>query len=80
MATEAIRIFEHSGARRGEVGRRGGNVLNSGDEANKPDGKKARTAAPSKDRDMGSALRSVWQKTVEEDIPDDMLTLLGKLD
>lgn len=29
---------------------------------------------------MGSALRSVWQKTVEEDIPDDMLSLLGKLD
>jgi hypothetical protein len=33
----------------------------------------------SKDRDMGSALRSVWQKTVEEKVPDDMLDLLGKL-
>ncbi|HEX8414734.1 MAG TPA: NepR family anti-sigma factor [Sphingomicrobium sp.] len=28
---------------------------------------------------MGSALRSVWQKTVEEKVPDDMLDLLGKL-
>ncbi|QKS01227.1 MULTISPECIES: NepR family anti-sigma factor [unclassified Sphingomonas] len=29
---------------------------------------------------MGSALRSIYQKTIEEDIPDEMLTLLGKLD
>lgn len=58
----------------------GGNVLNSGHEAKKPDRKKANAAVESKDRDMGSALRSVWQKTVEEEIPDDMLSLLGKLD
>ena len=32
-----------------------------------------------KDRDMGSALRSVYQKTVEEPVPDDLLALLGKL-
>jgi hypothetical protein len=29
---------------------------------------------------MGSALRSIYQKTVEEEIPDEMLALLGKLD
>ncbi|WP_165927158.1 MULTISPECIES: NepR family anti-sigma factor [Pseudomonadota] len=29
---------------------------------------------------MGSALRSVYQKTVEEAVPDDLLSLLGKLD
>ncbi|MBW6528668.1 hypothetical protein KZ813_17640 [Sphingomonas sp. RHCKR7] len=29
---------------------------------------------------MGSALRSVYQKTVEESVPDDLLSLLGKLD
>ena len=29
---------------------------------------------------MGSALRSVYQKTVDEAIPDEFLTLLGKLD
>lgn len=32
------------------------------------------------DRDMGSALRSVYQQTVEEQIPSEMLDLLGKLD
>ena len=34
----------------------------------------------SKDRDMGAALRSVYQRTVDEAIPDDLLDLLGKLD
>ncbi|MFT3978807.1 MAG: NepR family anti-sigma factor [Sphingomonas bacterium] len=29
---------------------------------------------------MGAALRSVYQKTIEERIPDEMLALLGKLD
>ncbi|WP_245842022.1 MULTISPECIES: NepR family anti-sigma factor [Sphingomonas] len=38
------------------------------------------TAAQSKNRDMGSALRSVYQKTVEESVPEDLLSLLGKLD
>lgn len=28
---------------------------------------------------MGSALRSVYQRTVEEDVPDEFLDLLGKL-
>jgi hypothetical protein len=32
------------------------------------------------DQQMGSALRSVYQKTVDEAIPDDLLDLLGKLD
>ena len=32
-----------------------------------------------KDRQMGTALRSVYQQTVEEQIPDDLLDLLGKL-
>ncbi|MFS0738494.1 hypothetical protein ABC347_15725 [Sphingomonas sp. 1P06PA] len=31
------------------------------------------------DANVGSALRSVWQETVREDIPADMLDLLGKL-
>lgn len=35
---------------------------------------------PDKDQQMGSALRSVYQKTVDEAIPDDLLDLLGKLD
>ena len=31
------------------------------------------------DRNMGSALRTVYQKTVDEEIPDEFLDLLGKL-
>lgn len=34
----------------------------------------------SKDQDMGTALRTVFQKTVDEGIPPEMLDLLGKLD
>lgn len=40
---------------------------------------KAVAKVQSKDRDMGAALRSVYQKTVDEVIPDDLLDLLGKL-
>jgi len=29
---------------------------------------------------MGTALRTVYQNTVEEAVPDDLLALLGKLD
>lgn len=32
-----------------------------------------------KDRDMGTALRSVYQRTVDEAIPDDLLDLLDLL-
>ena len=35
---------------------------------------------PLPDRDTGAALRSVYQKTIDEKIPDEMLDLLGKLD
>ena len=35
---------------------------------------------PVGDRDMGSALRQVYQRTVEEAIPDEMMDLLSKLD
>ena len=41
--------------------------------AGKP--KKKRAAAP----EFGNALRSVYQRTVEESIPPEMLDLLGKL-
>lgn len=34
----------------------------------------------SKDGDMGAALRSVYQRTIDERVPDDLLDLLGKLD
>jgi CelD/BcsL family acetyltransferase involved in cellulose biosynthesis len=48
--------------------------------ASKKTSAKARTPkAQSKDRDMGSALRSAYQRTVEESVPDEMLDLLKKL-
>ena len=33
----------------------------------------------SNDRDAGAVLRTVYQATVEEAVPDEMLDLLGKL-
>lgn len=51
------------------------------------DGRIATTAAPRQrrkrkgdERDVGAALRSAYQKTVEEAVPADLLDLLGKLD
>jgi hypothetical protein len=32
-----------------------------------------------KEGDVGNALRSVYQKAVDEAVPDDLLDLLGKL-
>jgi hypothetical protein len=29
--------------------------------------------------DVGNALRSIYQQTVEEDVPDEMIDLLGRL-
>ncbi len=49
------------------------------------DGEK-RGARPSKDRKqdkanvVGRALRTIYDETLREDIPDDFLDLLGKLD
>ncbi len=31
------------------------------------------------DRDVGTALRSVYEETVQEQVPDEFLDLLGKL-
>ena len=41
--------------------------------------KKRATKVQSTDRDMGAALRSVYQRTVDETVPTDLLDLLGKL-
>ncbi len=51
-------------------------------KAARPDRKPGETTSPAvdaRDRDMGSALRSVYEKTVNEQVPDDLLDLLGKL-
>jgi hypothetical protein len=39
----------------------------------------AKRKAPG-ERDLGAALRTVYDRTVEESVPSDLLDLLGKLD
>ena len=51
-----------------------------GNKDKKASSKKSPAKVQSKDRDMGAALRSAYQKTIEEQVPDEMLDLLGKLD
>lgn len=45
------------------------------------DGKRAdrRGGRPGRANDVGRALRSVYDETLREDVPDDFLDLLGKL-
>jgi hypothetical protein len=57
-----------------------GTILRSGDESSKKPPAARAAKVQSKDRDMGAALRTVYQKTVDEAIPPAMLDLLGKLD
>ena len=51
----------------------------SGPAASAP-ARRPRTRSKGGDAGMGAALRSVYQKTVEESVPDEFLDLLGKLD
>ena len=53
--------------------------MRSGDDSSKKPRAAHSAKVQSKDRDMGAALRSVYQKTVNETIPPEMLDLLGKL-
>lgn len=59
-------------------------------EPNSPDAKKAKKKSAGDGRggrrgrgqrtgDIGRALRSVYDETLREDVPDDFLNLLGKL-
>lgn len=57
----------------------GGLVLVSDKEAPVKPVKKGEAKPQSKDRDMGAALRSIYQKTVDEAVPDEFISLLGKL-
>ena len=57
-----------------------GDRVNLASDKDKPTpAKKTPAKVHSKDRDMGSALRSAYQKTVDETVPDEMLDLLSKL-
>lgn len=53
--------------------------MSSGQSPEKPRVKKQAAPSDRRDRDAGAALRSVYQKTVDESVPDDLLDLLGKL-
>lgn len=45
----------------------------------KPERPASKARVQTKKQDMGSALRSIYQRTVDESIPSEMLDLLGKL-
>jgi hypothetical protein len=51
------------------------NAENGNDVERRPKPKKKRRDSP----EVGQALRSVYQRTVDENIPPEMLDLLGKL-
>ena len=41
--------------------------------------KKPSQRSTEKDSDVGKALRTIYQKTIDESVPQEMLDLLGKL-
>lgn len=49
------------------------------DDAQASSAKSVRTKKPAAPANVGDALRSVYQRTIDEDIPPEMLDLLGKL-
>ncbi|QLC26312.1 hypothetical protein HFP57_15585 [Parasphingopyxis algicola] len=59
-------------------------LASGGKNPRRPDerikGKSADDSKPAKDADIGDALRSAYEDAVKEDIPPEMLDLLGKLD
>lgn len=52
----------------------------SGKNAVPPRKKKQDAGRDVKEREMGDALRSVYDRTVQETVPDEFLDLLSKLD
>ena len=60
---------------KGDDGRRKNDVPPENGSVHAPPRGKKKAATP----EIGNALRSVYQQTVNEDIPPEMLDLLGKL-
>ena len=56
-----------------------GLVSTSSEKNKRSQGKKPTRARAKRDSDVGDALRSIYQKTVHEDVPAEMLDLLDKL-
>jgi hypothetical protein len=77
---KAGKMVECRGAEMSGPGVQGESALSS-EKTQKPEmtRKAAGKKVHSKDQDMGAALRSVYQKTVEENVPSEMLDLLSKL-
>ncbi|HEU0044331.1 NepR family anti-sigma factor [Sphingomonas sp.] len=57
-----------------------GDGFSLADKSEKKAAAQSAAKRPPGDPQMGVALRSVYQKTVEEAVPDEMLDLLSKLD
>jgi len=49
------------------------------DDANSAEARRPRTKRNAQPTQVGDALRTVYQRTIDEDIPPEMLDLLGKL-
>lgn len=65
---------EKDGERRTRSDQQAGtDSISTSSSSNRP--RKKRVDSP----EVGSALRSVYQRTIDEDIPSDLLDLLGKL-
>jgi hypothetical protein len=92
--TAALQLLlqtSHRGCGRGAAGREGKDTLSFTDDRDnrrrrKSDPESDRSATASRSRkkrqapgEVGHALRSAYQRMVEEDIPPEMLDLLGKL-
>ena len=75
MQTGSPRL-DTAGNRRGR-----GTLALSDDTKNKrgAKGEKRSPGGPASDRDVGHALRSIYSSTVNEEIPTDLIDLLGKL-
>jgi hypothetical protein len=56
-----------------------GLVSTSSDQKKRTQGRRPRTARSVRDSNIGDALRSIYQQTVHEDVPSEMLDLLDKL-
>ena len=61
------------------VALRGMTLSSDRDLSKEPKRKTAEATKKDGNKDMGAALRSVYDKTLKESIPDEMLDLLGKL-
>ncbi|MBB5686056.1 hypothetical protein [Sphingobium boeckii] len=56
-----------------------GKTNKSAAHSTRPSAKKPSSRPSEKDSDVGTALRNIYQRTIDETVPQEMLDLLGKL-